>query len=762
MTPGQQRAVRELERVNIANPGGFDFEILRETAEGRLVVTVSIRLGPMETRPGGLALREREDFYFIISPDFPFEHPSIEVAHRRFAGFPHVNWSRNICLYQSKVEWNPADGIYGFLDRLKIWLNRAALNDMDPIEGPLHPPFNIPDYNQIPFVIRANCPVEAGGHWFGLAELKKFPNRFELVGWNDLSGPWPDGCLPALAIILPSVLPIEFPENGKDLFAELDKFGIDRDRILKNLRLAAILTPEDQIAYIVLAIPMRRSPEGQIKHHIAVWAIDSDNVNRLRTAVPSNGDCEGIKALKAEMNDLIYSIFELTPIKWCRVMEDRSEIVLRRDIGSPVSWFAGKRVLILGCGALGSWAAEFVARANPSLIHLVDNSQVKPGLIARQNYTLEDIGSCKAEALAKRLRSLTSSGTIQDFNREAHRFLIEKPEQLNNYDVVLDCTASNIFQMKIERDWNVFKQCTPPIISVVIDAKAHSCLCVTLCPNSRCGIWDAYIKLKYRLCLESTHKDIILAFYSERAAGDLFQPEPGCSDLTFSGSTADISSLISSALNLAVSHIISGKIPVGISFSSHAKDGEPGIVDVIMSEVTNRIQIDHYKVCISPRIYREARAWVLQNNRQRSQRHETGGLLWGLWDDAVGAIWIFDASGPPSDCIHDPGHFVCGVNGTVEEHDNRLKQSMGTCGFIGYWHTHPNMPSQQSLIDIHGMATLVSHIGLNQKRALMLIFGRSIGLSKAGIYIYESQSLVETTELISIGVGQVELEIPVV
>ena len=196
---------------------------------------------------------------------------------------------------------------------------------------------------------------------------------------------------------------------------------------------------------------------------------------------------------------------------------------------------------------------------------------------------------------------------------------------------------------------------------------------------------------------------------------------------------------------MAVSHIISGKIPVGISFSSHAKDGEPGIVDVIMSEVTNRIQIDHYKVCISPRIYREARAWVLQNNRQRSQRHETGGLLWGLWDDAVGAIWIFDASGPPSDCIHDPGHFVCGVN-----------------GFIGYWHTHPNMPSQQSLIDIHGMATLVSHIGLNQKRALMLIFGRSIGLSKAGIYIYESQSLVETTELISIGVGQVELEIPVV
>jgi len=762
MTLGQQRAVRELTRVRGANPDGFEFDVLPETTTGWLVVNVSIRLGAIETTPEGLPLREREDFVMKIPPDFPFAYPSTDVRHKRFAGFPHVNWTCHLCLYQSQVEWNPADGIYGYLDRLNLWLSRAAINDMDPIDGPLHPPVHIPDYNQIPFVIRANCPVEAGKSWFGLAQLKRYPNRFELVGWDDLTGEWPEERHPALAVILGSALPVEFPQNGKDFFVELNKTGIDRDRVLVNLRLAAILTPKDQNAYIILAMPMRRSPAGIIKHHIAVWTIDADNADSLRIATPSSDDGEELKAIKSRLNDLTYSIFELTPIKWCPVMEDRNEITVRRDMGSPVSWFSEKKVLILGCGALGSWAAEIIARTNPALIHLVDNSMVKPGLMARQNYTLEDIGSSKAIALERRLRSLTTSSAIQSFNREAHGFLIENRDQFSSYDIVLDCTASSIFQMKTERDWEDFKGRTPPIISLVIDAKAKRCLVIVLGADSICGIWDAYVQLKHRICLEGTRKDIISAFYSDRAIRDLFQPEPGCSDLTFSGSTADVTSLVSTALNSSMSHIIVGMIPIGIAFSSPKENGEPGKIDEFKLEIPDIIRIGQYKACISQRIYREARAWVLQNNRKRSKRHETGGLLWGLWDDAVGIIWIFDASGPPSDSLHDPGHFVCGIHGTVQEHNCRIVQSNGTCGFIGYWHTHPGMPSQQSPIDMLGMATLVANIGLNQKRAVMLIFGRTCGVSKAGIYIYESQSLTQETEFISIGTEQIELETPVV
>jgi hypothetical protein len=741
LTQGQQRAINELERLHDTNPEGFEIIGSPQLINGSLKATISLRLGPMEVKEGGLDLRDREEFVLIIPPDFPFDKPALYVMHKRFAGFPHVNWGRHICLFQSAVEWNPADGLYGFFDRLGTWLYRASINDMDPMEGPLHPPVHITDWSQQPFV--------------------KYPNRIELVAWNDLSGDWNKDRYPALAIILPQALPIEFPENGKDFFDELVKHHIDKQRVLRNLRIAALLTQENEPAFIVLAIPMRRSPEGKPKHHVAVWVVDSENVSRLRTASPGFYDTEEIKSIKDEMNDLIYKIFELTPIKWCPVMEDRSEIINRRDIGSPVAWFEAKNLLILGCGALGSWAAEIIARANPKLIHLVDNSIVKPGLLARQNYQLEDIGLNKAEALAKRIRAIIKREFVNSFNSEALNFIKEDLERFSNYDMVLDCTASNIFQMKLERYWRNFGGSTPPFISMVIDAKAQRSLCVVLSPNSGGGPWDAYIQLRNRLCLGGIHKDLTSAFYSERALKDLFQPEPGCSDPTFSGSTADICTLTSTALNLSVNRTAADNNPFGITFSSHSQESHPGVLNTFKLPVAEEIIVGHYRVRINTNVFREARAWVQQNSRLRSPRHETGGLLWGLWDDAVNVIWVLDGSGPPPDSSHDSGHFICGKERTIEEHKRRLELSCGTCGFLGFWHTHPDMPSKQSPIDLGGMSELVSRIGQNQKRAIMLIFGRTRKRPTAGIYVYESQSL-QRFEWITIGEGQIGLETAVV
>ena len=189
---------------------------------------------------------------------------------------------------------------------------------------------------------------------------------------------------------------------------------------------------------------------------------------------------------------------------------------------------------------------------------------------------------------------------------------------------------------------------------------------------------------------------------------------------------------------------------------------DQSVRDLNSIESTENLGIGQYEVRISEKVYREARAWVRQSNRIRSPQDETGGLLWGLWDDVVGVIWVFDASGPPPDSLHDPGHFVCGVEGTVEEHVHRVERSRGTCGFIGFWHTHPDMPSQQSSTDIVGMAKLVSRMGQNQQRALMLIFGRTKGRPSVGVYVYESESLLQATELVAVDIGQIELKTAVV
>lgn len=758
MTPGQERAVKELKRIQLSEPERFELLSDPEIVNHWLVFVVSLRLGFMEMCNGGLDLREREDFILKVPPDFPFEKPAIRVTHKRFARFPHVIWRKSLCLYQSIIEWNPADGLYGFFDRLLLWLKKAARNDMDPYEGPLEPPHHNTDFSQLPFVIRKDTPFHVGETWFGLAELKKFSNRMELVAWNDLSGDWPEATIAALVIVLTDPMPIEFPSYGKGLFDELDQQGVDKQRILKNLRLTAIFTPKGEAAHIVLAMPMRRSPEGEKKFHIAVWSIDHDTAQSLRLANPSDKDPGEVSDIKEEIDASTLKIIELSKVSWCKILEDRDEILVRRDTGTPISWFRDKKVLILGCGALGSWSAEIISRSNPELIHLVDNSIVKPGLLSRQNFRLDDIGENKAIALGQRLLEISHASSIEGFKSEAYKFITENKERFVGYDFVLDCTASSIFQMKLERDWGIFKSQTPPIASIIINGKVKHCICVVLPNNSIEGIWGAYINIKHRICLDGDQKDVLESFYStKKVSEELFQPEPGCSDPTFVGSTADIMHLVSTAINQAIQCLGNSSLPVGMSFSAPNTCAKGSLRQIAPAELIE-IQTGQYKVRICNNVFTEARAWVKHNNRVRSQSHETGGLLWGLWDDAINVIWVFDASGPPPDSSHDPGHFLCGVKGSLTEHKKRVKQSYGTNGFVGYWHTHPNTASKQSFTDMSGMSGIVAQFGQNQKRAIMIIFGRNTDNPTAGIYIYENIEIGFASEEIQVSEAQIVME----
>jgi hypothetical protein len=762
VTPGQERGLRELRRLALADAHGI--EILgdpRETAPW-LNIDFSLRVGLLETREGGLRLREREEFVLSIPQEFPFEIPSLLFRHERFARFPHVCWKFVLCLYQSKLEWIPSDGLFGFFDRLALWLGRAARNDMDPIEGPLEPPHHITDTSQDPIVMRAKAPVPPGTQWIGWARLEKLRNSLELASWHELNEPVPGDMRLAPAIFLAEPLPMEFPLLGRDLFKELLERGVGRGPLLSLLALSALETPEGERAYILLGLPMRRAADGTLRQHIAGWATAERYAGSLRRVIPEDTDSAQLRTLRSELADAIYAVFEHTDIAWCPILEDRDEIVVRRDSKTPMAWFVGKRVLVLGAGGLGSWTAEMIARARPTAIDVVDNTIVKPGLLARQNYVLNDIGSPKAEALTRRLGGICHGASITAFTREAHRFLLSEIDRLNDYDVVVDCTASSILSMKLERDWRTLRPRIRRLITFVIDAHAQQTIGVALGPESVEGPWSARNRLKYKLTAEDSRSDLAAAFYDPNVTKALFQPEPGCSDPTFAGSMADVSRLAASALNALTATFKDDGLSHGLACTLPDAQSEVCRLDAIDLPVLHEALATPYRVLISAKVLNQARACVRQNQRLRSAQHETGGLLWGYWDDAAGIILVLDASGPPPDSRHDPGHFICGTSGTDAEHQYRLKNSFGVCGFLGLWHTHPDVPPSQSVEDMVGMATLVAQAGQNQRRALMMIFGRTAGVASAGVFVYEGQPLAEARELVQVGVAQLPVQEPVV
>lgn len=748
MTRGQRQALDELMRLQAVKPNTLRIVAAPTEADGYLITRVSIQLGALERREGGLDLRDREEFTVTIPPDFPFVRPRLCVRHTRFKGFPHVTWTHALCLYQSDVEWDPADGLFGFFDRLGSWLGHAAGNEMDPVEGPLEPPHHNTDFDQIPIVVRANTPVPIDRHWVGWAVVRNFANRRELTNWRELGHDIEQEERVALAVMLDKPLPMEFPTRGGELFAELRNAGIDRDYLLALMSLAAHVTPENEPLHLVVGLPMRRDATGALRHHVAVWTTTAEYARYLRVTTPRNYDTDELRENRRAMGDVLYTAFEKSKLKWCRVFDDRSEIIVRRDARTPFSWFADKRVIVLGCGALGGWSAEMIARAKPAALRIVDRSVVNPGILARQNFTSDDVGANKALALARRLKAIDPSLDIQGFTDDAHAFLARERATSSEYDLILDCTASMTLLAKIERDWLTLGREVRAFASFMIDATAQRFIGVKLPVRSVEGPWSAYVRLKNRLCTDYQNTAFISAFYEPSAVKDLFQPEPGCSDPTFSGSMADVSGLVATALNFFVAQAPHATQAMGFAYASPGTAGGASAPMRLTLERVHQTVAGNYRILISDKALNAARAAVRENSRVRSPTHETGGLLWGLWNSAAGLIVVSDTSGPPPDSVHAPAHFLCGVEGTQEEHGQRVKETHGACGFVGLWHTHPDMLPRQSGEDMRGMTGMVTHIGQNQRRALMLIFGRQGDRPAAGFYVYESSILIRGVELV--------------
>jgi hypothetical protein len=759
MTAGQESALRELQRLAHAGFPCFELASDPRIAGSRLSIRIALRMGAIETTPEGLDLREREEFILWIPSDFPFTRPSVSVDHTRFAGFPHVIWTYWLCLYQSSIEWNPSDGLFGFFDRFRLWLAHAAVGNMDPAEGPLEPPHHVTDVEQVPFVVRADAPCQPGEAWMGFAVLQRYSTRIEIVAWHPLSSDEPLPGEFAFAVFAPKALPMEFPETGADLFRALGEAGIDESSAVSNLAIAALACPDGSPLHLVVGLPMRRSADGSPRQHIAVWTAPADRAQSLRNTIPKGTDTDELRSTRAELQVVLVEVIKATTVSWCRLLDDRPEIVQARDTGAPMAQFRGKRVLLLGCGALGAWSAELIVRARPAAIDLVDSSIVKPGILVRQNFTSDDIGAPKATRLARRLSSFGHSAQINAFEADAHSFIFEDVERTASYDIVVDCTASTVLQMKLERDWHRLNGRGPRFLSFILDAKAQECFYVSVPSRSTEGVWDAYLQAKLKLSRSAAGRRAMAPFYEKSAISRLFQPEPGCSDPTFSGSAADVLAITSLALN----------------FSGEDQEQQGRAVASVFSirrigkQTNQRIALEErvlatagtFSIRVHPRVFAEGKMWIAENARERSAKHETGGLLWGCWDDALRIVWIDDLTGPPPDSTHSPSRFDCGSIGTRKEHRRRMKHSFDTCGFIGYWHTHPKMISEQSGVDMLGMARLISAVGENLRRSLMLIFGRKRGTSTMGLYVYESEGINSVSEFVSVGSAQIRLSQPV-
>lgn len=758
MTPGQSKALDEAREIEAASESSVSLVTEPTDVEDYLRLDLSLDTSSLERVPEGLPLRDRERFIALVPADFPFAKPSVRTRHSRFAGQPHVQWSKYLCLYQAPdVEWDPGDGMFGFVDRLWKWLERGALDQLDPVGGALHPPTTASGSRHV-VVPRLDTPPVGTTPWTGLARLRLVDDyRVDVVGWAEPCSDEPRGSSAAV-VLLAEPMPWEFPRKAADLVRLLSDRGVPKEYLFLLLRAAVRENQEGEPLYVLIGTPMRGvRGSGDLRQHLTAWRIEPLFATGLGLIANKQSDNEALREIGEDVEQIMLGWAETAEVSWCRVLEDRPEIVTRRDHTSPLGALLGKSVAVWGCGALGGHVALHVARAGAARVVLRDNATVTPGVLVRQPYDDADVGRSKANALAEKLRAVRRSDPRFDVIPIVSNVLttaLDGDDWTDGTDIVFDCTASRAVRVKLEKVRKDNPAVRTDVVSMIVSGEATHGLAVVAASHHTGGPADVYRRAKLDVSADRSLRHFANAFYPTVSDDELFQPEPGCSSPTFIGSSADAAALTGLLLNSACPN-------VGSPEEADRKDDQPAAWAHFVAQphgVPATGQRPHasfdytpdivtqdprrgYEIRTSRRASHQMERWIARSRDAVGPDVETGGLSFGERNDAVGVIWVSDVIGPPPDSIARPNLFVCGTVGTLAAHHRREQWSRGSIVCVGMWHTHPNSAPVPSSTDLRGMAKIVAEGPVNPSRSLLTIVGTPYDDPLLGTFVFDRDDI---------------------
>lgn len=758
LTKGQELALQQLDQIAEVSPVAL--EIVSSGPWSRnhdwVEVDLSISCEAFPREPDGLQLRARERVLVQIPPDFPFAVPEARVPHDRFRGYPHVQWKYYLCLYRAKsVEWDPSDGMFGFVHRLAAWFRAGARNQLDPVDAPLHPPVaytRSTDPHRI-VVPRVDTPVVQGQPWIGLARLERVSDsRVDIVEWQPLTAHLREDRYVAPSILLPTEFPFEYPETVLGLVKALESRGVPIANLFALLELSAQTNAADLPLYLVLGTSMRGvRGAGTLRQHLTAWYIDSPVATALRLSLLRHSKDDEVEAIGKSARNIVIDWATEARVSWCSVLDDRQEVTVRRDDRRPISWFRGKTVALWGCGAIGGHVANCLARAGVAKLILRDKGLVTPGLLVRQPFEDRDIGRPKVEALAEHLQLVRPDLEVETNRGDICRTALESEDWTDAADILIDATACELISSKLELRRRE-KDTTAPIVSMAVDSLAQSGLVTVSLAGHTGGPFDVTRAAKISIC-STPHLSHIADLFWQSAPR--FEPEPGCSEPTFQGSAADCSALAADMLNTAArqlsdatsttasAHIVGGSSrPVGTSCHQPSSCDLQFLPDIITTDPHAE-----YEVRITVGAWNEMTAWANRVARTRSEDVETGGILFGERDDASRVIWVTEVLGPPPDSTASPTGFVCGVQGVQDAHEEKAGRTRQSVSFLGMWHTHPKQMPLPSETDVSGMHDLVFSVSPPSPQAFMLIIGDPLDRPTLAAYLFKRADFERKTGL---------------
>jgi len=373
-------------------------------------------------------------------------------------------------------------------------------------------------------------------------------------------------------------------------------------------------------------------------------------------------------------------------------------------------------VLLLGAGALGSTVAECLVRAGCTDITIVDGDDFEVGNLARHTLVLPDVGENKADALVRRLRSLSPH---VDAESVADSFPPDgaSPEWVNRADIVIDCTASDAVLHALN--------------SVRWDEPVLFCSGSMGRRGNRLFYFSAYsTSFPYEQFREEYEPWQIQEQIEWRSGEDAVPERVGCWHpasvirmdrvMMWAGT---ITRLLNADTSLGLGGTEFRVLESGTGTSTETVTGSDESGLPLISEATTPFEdIDTWVGPDSGATVELPRTCLdaMMDLCTGANPLETGGILAGTVRDETTAR-VVRVSDPPRDSTQGPTTFHRGTEG-VDEWLREARDSMGL-RYLGEWHYHPSASPQLGTQDRAEMNNIASNEGYGRPNPILFIIG---------------------------------------
>jgi hypothetical protein len=387
-----------------------------------------------------------QDYNFAGSPDRPWREGDLCVKEPTFA------------LGRSGSDPDPKgdpDRLLWYADRLLEWLRRAASGILMATGDP----FELPQFREsAERTIGWWEDEDSFARWqgvedrVGIAELVSLANPWPFVvkKWSSVNnrelfapswgtviernGDAVSRVAWIRALRVPIVTPYAAPMTWGELRSAFafDGSGEEFDRLLKSV-VGAVRSAAIKVLLVGFPVPLQVGDPVCRMH----W-------QPLSLAELSTKREKGFRENKESSlwkRDRALSLGDSRKLAWLRGRNwAPSELATR---GQLCPQLRGRKVLLLGAGAVGSAVGELLVRGGITELTIVDGDSLEAGNLSRHTLGLANVGDPKAVALAVRLsyesihlRVSAIVGTYPDLPES-------QLEQVHGADLFLDCTGEN-------------------------------------------------------------------------------------------------------------------------------------------------------------------------------------------------------------------------------------------------------------------------------------------------------------------------------